>query len=50
MKIVGFVLKEVAKKIKNIRTAYKQEVRKIMKSKTSGSSSRQYVQTEGPMV
>jgi hypothetical protein len=39
MKIVGFGPKEVAQKIINIRTTYKQGVQKIMKSKTSGSSS-----------
>jgi hypothetical protein len=39
MKIVGFGPKEVGQKMKNIRTTYKQEVQKIMKSKRSGSSS-----------
>jgi hypothetical protein len=38
MKIIGFGPIEVAQKIKNIRTTYKQEVHKIMKSKTTGSS------------
>ena len=39
MNITGFGPKEVAQKIKNIRTTYKQEVHKILKSKTTGSSS-----------
>jgi hypothetical protein len=38
IKIIGFGPKEVAQKIKNIRTTYKEEVHKIMKSKMTGSS------------
>nr|CAD7569859.1 unnamed protein product [Timema californicum] len=38
MKIIGFGPKEVAQKIKNVRTTYKQELNKIKKSETSGSS------------
>lgn len=48
MKIVGFGPKEVAQKIKNIRTTYKQEVQKIMKSKTSGSSSDSIYKPKAP--
>lgn len=48
MSIDGFGIREVAQKIKNIRSAYYQELKKINNSKKSGASSIDIYQPKVP--